>query len=1361
MLDFLEVSERNTKGVIEIFPDFLAISSKHLMIRGGDFYAIWVAELNRWSTSREEAIQVIDNALYSHAKKYADTGIPYRVLCLKNTTNKMIDKWNHYLKNQMWDNYVELDQKVISNNAETTLEDYSTFRLSYSIGPGEHPAWDKLVGGLYSEADKHKIMFWTGATLLGEVKKHQKCLVFYGTGGTGKSTIFRKLESILERYASTADISALGENDPFSLESFAEGSLMFIQDDGDLSNIEKNHLLNSVISHETVWVNVKHKSRYKTKYNALLVMGTNKPVHITDAKSGIIRRLIDVRPTGYIFPIEEYERLNAQIEFELGAIAYDCIQLYKENPHYYDKYIPVEMIGESNDFYNFILERGYDEFAQNDGVTLNRAWALWNDYAEDAKLKRINKTAFKVELKSYFKQFDERTTVNGKRVYNYFSGFIQDKFSTFKPQIEPNRASDNESWLIFEDVVVDNQFEKIFADCKAQYVAAEDEKKPRKSWDKVYTKLKDIDTRQLHYVLPPKDTTLITVDFDLRDAQGNKSYEMNYIAASMFPPTYAELSKSGGGIHLEYFYDGDVSMLDSDYAEHIEIKVYTGLSSLRRKLTKCNRLPVNKISSNLPLKKEGVKKVYSKEVLNVNKGLRTSIEMALRKEVPNVVPHTAPCINFIYDILEKAYNSGVAYNVEDLGKDIFMFAIKSSNQKQQCINKVSKMHLKSKDELIEIASNEKPLVIFDVEVYKNFFCIVYCTLDGPIVRMVNPTPEEVAFFIENYALVGFNNRKYDNHIIYARAYKRYDNMQLYLLSKEIIDDHTGFIPPAYGISETDIFDFAAKKQGLKKWEIEYHLPHKEMDISWDEPVPEERMDDVVVYCVNDVLATREVFKRLQGDWEARQALAKIAKARAGYSTNNDKTNNLTQRLVFGKKKNPQSGFYWRNLAEPVNVVPAPMLSFLKDIGTIKNVVEDTDFVAWDGTHSKLPCHPGYKFEFITEEIVDENGETYLVRVPHSTYRGLEVGEGGFVWAAHGMYSNVWTFDVTSMHPHTVANNFAFGEDTKNFWDILQARVGIKHGEFEKVESMMDGAFKGFLNEESRKPISQALKIAINATYGQTAASYNNPFKDPNNIDNFIAKGGALFMVDLLLSLLDKGAQVVHVKTDSIKVVAPTQEIVNYIYDFGYRYGYHFEIEHKFERFCLVNNAVYIAKLSEDDEEWLDECKSAKKAAEKTGGVYVEPTRWTATGAQFAHPYVFKTLFSGEELSFYDYCETKNVKTKMYLDMNEGCPEDEHHYVFVGGTGSFVPIKPGCGGGLLVKDQDGKMNAVTGTKGYRWMEEETLRNDIHAEEMIDKTYFIDLANEAIASINEWGDFEKFASGEDISPVVEEKEPLPWD
>ena len=51
MIDFLMISTRSTKrGVIEIYPKFIIKKSSDLMIRGGDFYAIWIEERGLWST---------------------------------------------------------------------------------------------------------------------------------------------------------------------------------------------------------------------------------------------------------------------------------------------------------------------------------------------------------------------------------------------------------------------------------------------------------------------------------------------------------------------------------------------------------------------------------------------------------------------------------------------------------------------------------------------------------------------------------------------------------------------------------------------------------------------------------------------------------------------------------------------------------------------------------------------------------------------------------------------------------------------------------------------------------------------------------------------------------------------------------------------------------------------------------------------------------------------------------------------------------------------------------------------------------------------------------------------------------------
>lgn len=51
-------------------------------------------------------------------------------------------------------------------------------------------------------------------------------------------------------------------------------------------------------------------------------MGTNKPVKITDGKSGLIRRLIDVSPSGNKLNPREYKEAMDQVAFELGGIAY-------------------------------------------------------------------------------------------------------------------------------------------------------------------------------------------------------------------------------------------------------------------------------------------------------------------------------------------------------------------------------------------------------------------------------------------------------------------------------------------------------------------------------------------------------------------------------------------------------------------------------------------------------------------------------------------------------------------------------------------------------------------------------------------------------------------------------------------------------------------------------------------------------------------------------------------------------------------------------------------------------------------------------------------------------------------------------
>ena len=1343
MLDFLSIAARDTKRGWEIYPKFKMIKSEDLMIRGGDFYAIWVEDRGLWSTDEQDALQLIDRELSQYAKEHRGTyGDTARVLYMWDAETGMIDSWHKYCQKQCRDNFHMLDEKLIFSNAETNKKDYASKRLSYPIEPGDISAWDKLISTLYSKEERHKIEWAIGSIVSGDSKKIQKFMVLYGAAGTGKSTILNIIQQLFEGYYSVFDAKALGSsNNSFALEAFRTNPLVAIQHDGDLSRIEDNTRLNSLVSHELMTINEKFKSTYASRFKCFLFMGTNKPVKITDAKSGLLRRLIDVSPSGNKLNTNEYKKVTKQVSFELGAIASHCLDVYLSDPGAYDDYVPTTMLGASNDFYNFIID-SYHVFKKENGTSLKAAWEMYKVYCDEAKIAYpFSQRNFKEELKNYFWNFNESfISEDGSKLRSYYTGFRTDKFEETReekkelPSLHP----------LIEFREQKSMFDNMCSECFAQYATPKET--PMKAWDSVTTKLSDLDTSRLHYVKVPENH--IVIDFDLKDENGNKSFEKNLEAASKWPATYAELSKSGAGIHLHYIYNGDVAKLTSVYGENVEVKVFMGKSSLRRKLTKCNNLPVAVISSGLPLK--GETKLINFEGVKNEKALRSMIAKNLNKEYHSA---TKPSVDFIFKILEDAYNSGMSYDVTNLRNSVYNFAANSTNQAEYCIKLVNKMHFKSDEPSISVDNENSPLVFYDVEVFPNLFLINWKEQgEGkPVVRMINPSPSDIEELIK-YRLIGFNCRRYDNHILYGRLIG-YTNEQLYDLSQKIISGNRNvFFGEAYNLSYTDVYDFCSKKQSLKKWEIELGIHHQELGLPWDQPVPEEMWTKVAEYCDNDVLATEAVFNARKADFVARQIQVDLVKLIHGISnvSVNDTTNALSTKIIFGNNKKPQGVFNYRDLSKPIGSDQyddyrrkfGPDYKFR--VFDADGIPQYRDYIPGevlpDGW-SILPFFKGYKFD---------HGK--------STFMGEEIGEGGRVYSEPGMYSNVWDGDIASQHPHSGIFEVIFGpEFTKRFEEIVNARVAIKHKDFEAAGKMLNGALKPYLNEEQADGLAQALKIVINSIYGLTSASFENPFRDPRNIDNIVAKRGALFMTLLKSQVQKLGYTVAHIKTDSIKIPNADEKIKDFIIKFGKEYGYTFETEANFEKFCLVNDAVYVAKF-----------KDGKHAGE-----------WTATGAQFAVPYVFKKLFSKEPIEFEDMCETKSVSTALYLkepesiiDLDTGKEivlgkSDEPD--FVGRIGLFCPIKPGRGGKELLrvsKDKDGnvKYDAATGTKGYYWLESEAVKT-LGKEDDIDRSYYDKLVDNAIETISQYGDFNWFVADDSNEPVApweasENPEDLPW-
>jgi hypothetical protein len=516
----------------------------------------------------------------------------------------------------------------------------------------------------------------------------------------------------------------------------------------------------------------------------------------------------------------------------------------------------------------------------------------------------------------------------------------------------------------------------------------------------------------------------------------------------------------------------------------------------------------------------------------------------------------------------------------------------------------------------------------------------------------------------------------------------YTNEQLYNLSTRLVSKDRAVsrkakFGEAFNLSYTDVYDFSSEKKSLKKWEIDLGIHHKELGLPWDKPVPKELWPKVAEYCDNDVIATEKVFDHLKGDWTARQILAELAGL-----TVNDTTNTLTTKIIFGNERRPKLIY--------------------TDLATGEQFYHDNTRCPDSGI---LNAFPGYEFK---------DGK--------NMYRGDDIGFGGYVYAEPGMYKNIALLDVASMHPNSAVNLNAFGEYTQKFKDILNARIAIKHGDYDSAKQMFDGRLAPYLDDkQTAADLAQALKIAINSVYGLTSANFDNPFRDIRNKNNIVALRGALFMRTLQDEIQARGFTVAHIKTDSIKIPDATPEIIQFVMDFGKKYGYVFEHEATYDRMCLVNDAVYIAKY-----------KDGKHAGE-----------WTATGTQFQVPYVFKKLFSRETIEFTDMCETKSVKTALYLRNDDG------DLAFVGRVGSFCPIKPDCGGKDLLregKDKEGnvKYDAATGSKGFKWLESEMVKNS-GTEDLIDRSYYDKLVDGAVETISKYGDFEWFVSN-DPAPEV---------
>ena len=1243
MLDFVSIDVCESKKLgLYIWPDFsYGTFTEDLMIQGGSPKCIWDEDNNIWTTSKQRMAQLIDNTVETLAD---NRGLQGFIKKAANSRTGVMDDFARFCRN--YSDYGKPTDTVLTfRSQKTRKEDYCTRRLDYDIEDIPTPCFDELMSKLYDPEEAHKIVWGIGSVLSGDSKKIQKMFVLHGMPGTGKTTILEIIRLLFKDYCTTFSAEQLGySGNQFAMAPFRMNPLIAIDDDGDLSKIETNVQLNMVASHASTIINEKNKAQYSICPIAQMWIATNLPVKISGINSGLVRRIIDVKTRDIRNPIasDRYNMLMIGINNELPGIASKCLQEYtRMGKDFYKHYEPLEFMRRTDYIFNFVSEMS-DKWENEPEVTLSQAWELWKTYCHEIGLdSKMNRNSLATNLKNYFDEFHERS--GGK--YSVFKGF----HLCAKQGDDKDESTD---WLDLREPGEEGSiFDNSHKDCVACYSK---DSIPETSWDECRSKLSELDTSKEHFVGGEStgwDIHEIVIDFDAKNEKGEKDLGRNKLLAANWPRTYAETSKSGSGLHLHYYYTGsDVKSLERRISPDVEVKVFVGKSSLRRRLIRCNREPIATL-------RPGLLKIKEEKMINFNEfkdaeHLRNFVKKCLAKAHHG---STKPEIDYMYDGLEKAYKMGMPYDLEDMKEAVWRFASGSSHNASYCQEKVLQMKFKSETEPTAEQS-EKPWAIYDVEVFPNWNCLNWVQFDkdkflagapyeecmvGEVHELWCPDVKTVEAFVNGFNTIGFNNRRYDNHIIYALL-MGYSAQETYKVSQRLIFDDawSGFIE-AYNLSYFDIYDMSNTKQSLKKWEIELGIAHIENEYAWDQDLPEEHWQEVSSYCVNDVKATCAVLCHLIDDFRAREILSAIS----GLPLNAT-TNKHTTQIITGGDKDANKSFVYN------------------------------DF-------------PGYTYD---------HGK--------STYRGEDVGEGGYVYSEPGYYTDVALLDIASMHPHSLIALNMFGPYTDRFQQIVQARILVKHKDYEGACNILGGALKPFIQPDmaNSKDLAFALKIAINSVYGLTAAKFENALRDPRNKDNIVAKRGALFMVDLKHFVQERGFTVAHIKTDSIKIPNATPEIIKEVYDYGQKWGYTFEHEATYKKLLLIDKAQYIAQDASDN-------------------------HWTATGKEFQQPPVFKGLFTKEPISIEDQAITFEVQTHLRLGDK-----------YVGKVGSLVPAVDGK---ELTRwnDKTQKYGAATGAKDYLWELTEYAKIP-QMNVTIDDRYWDEKRKEAVELIEQYVQVDKF-------------------
>lgn len=431
--------------------------------------------------------------------------------------------------------------------------------------------------------------------------------------------------------------------------------------------------------------------------------------------------------------------------------------------------------------------------------------------------------------------------------------------------------------------------------------------------------------------------------------------------------------------------------------------------------------------------------------------------------------------------------------------------------------------------------------VADIEVYQDLYMYIGHDLDSdsqyeyifsPYTSSFNDIMTFCTRMRNNVAMMGFNNKGYDQHVIHyiltnsselSRLSVKDACMRIYLFSKQLIESdkkpwikRNEVIVPHFDIFLLHHFNNKARRTSLKWIEFAMRMENiADLPYPPDQPLGNaDKVEDVRVYCHHDVSATKQFIQKSDKEIKLRQQLSKTYGLDLYDAPDAKIGSEIILKYVSEKMGLPS----WE----------------VRKMRTYRNGGIDLSELILPTVQFKTEEFNGILEKFRNTVIRNTKGELDLT----VNYRGIpyEYGTGGLHACidSGSFFENethmILDIDVTSYYPNLAIRN----------------RMGPEHlgDAFPDVYEMIFETRKTF---PKGTPENYGLKIALNGAFGKMNDVYSFLY-DPKCL-LFITVNGQLLLSMLAESiLLGTNAELLQANTDGITVRVPRDqyEIVKFI-----------------------------------------------------------------------------------------------------------------------------------------------------------------------------------------------------------------------